>query len=127
MATIINHWRPDTCPCEFDYSWDSESDPNTRVHTLASATVCQYHSGISTPDALYIHVGIENTSKNRAEAALATAFGTGVAINLTYGSATGTGTNRPLQIHVPSAVASQVATVLATHTAVTLVINPSAL
>lgn len=63
----ITQWKPDTCECVISYSWDTESSPDTRVHTLHSvAHKCVHHDMHSNAQA-YEKVKEENTGKNKAE------------------------------------------------------------
>ncbi len=67
-------WRPDTCGCELEYTWDSESDPSTRVHTGSNiVTVCALHQGMDTATH-YSTVSEHNTRKNKIRAAIETNF-----------------------------------------------------
>ena len=60
-------WRPDTCSCIFEYTWDSTVKPELRTHTFRNIiNTCQEHSSIqSDADKINI-VRTENTRKNRA-------------------------------------------------------------
>lgn len=61
-------WRPDTCGCEIAYDWDSESDQNTRVHTVSRIVkACPAHQGMSK-DVHFPKVVEENQRKNKAHA-----------------------------------------------------------
>lgn len=57
-------WRPDTCDCELEYSWDDILDENTRTHTISKINkACSYHQ-IADKDKHYNIVLDENQRKN---------------------------------------------------------------
>lgn len=39
-------WRPDTCGCVLEYSWDPEVPEGKREHTLVKAEVCETHRAL---------------------------------------------------------------------------------
>lgn len=64
MATQITAWRPDTCECEIQFSWDDSIPSESRVHTLHSlVTKCAFHSALSDQSG-YDAVKDENIIKN---------------------------------------------------------------
>lgn len=58
-------WRPDTCGCEIEYSWDDTVAQEDRVHDLHSIKKCPIHQGDFDATA-YGKVKDENQSKNFA-------------------------------------------------------------
>ena len=59
-------WRPDTCDCEIDYEWDTESDPKTRVHTVKEMVkTCKHHEKLKSKEEKYNKVLDENQTKNK--------------------------------------------------------------
>lgn len=101
MSTATTHWRPDTCPCEIDYTWDTSVDPSLRVHVLATITACQFHNTIANPQSVYNQVIAENTRKNIVVEQGQVILGAAITPNtplppFTYGTAKGT--QRPLTI-----------------------------
>lgn len=62
-------WMPDTCRCCIDYSWDTDADQATRVHTLASVVKkCPDHSLLNDGQIFAILSG-ENNRKNKVRSA----------------------------------------------------------
>lgn len=48
MVIKTTRWTPDTCGCTIEYTWDSESSQETRVHTHARTLVnCPEHEMLS--------------------------------------------------------------------------------
>src|SRR3990167_5552023 len=61
----ITRWRPDTCECELEYSWDDIQSENTRVHTIANILkACPAHAGETNKGNHYSKVLGENQRKN---------------------------------------------------------------
>ena len=61
----ITHWRPDTCSCELEYSWDDTQNEDIRVHTIANILkVCPAHAGEVDKIQHYAKVLGENQRKN---------------------------------------------------------------
>lgn len=73
MAIHITRWRPDTCDCILEYSWDDSVSPDLRVHTPVSILKDSVHSVLSDTDA-HTAVFDENARKNRALGAALTNF-----------------------------------------------------
>ena len=67
----ITTWRPDTCECEIEYSWDDSLDENTRVHTAHKINkACSVHQTVADK---VLHYGIvleENQRKNKLYGAI---------------------------------------------------------
>lgn len=64
MAIRITTWRPDTCGCEIQYSWDDAVPQEEREHSLHQVTrACGMHAHLDHPE-VYEYVGDENTTKN---------------------------------------------------------------
>lgn len=88
MASTINFWSPDTCPCQIHYEWDTTSDPATRVYTYKTlgqaqaiadeitnregrarriqpdSVLCPAHAALGNTEAMYDAVRGENARKN---------------------------------------------------------------
>lgn len=58
-------WRPDTCDCEIEYTWDDTVAPEVRTHSAKTVKGCQHHSA-GDHLAKYNTVLAENQGKNRA-------------------------------------------------------------
>lgn len=57
-------WRPDTCDCQIEYSWDDQTSDQDRQHTLSRVVVsCPEHQGL-TAQQVYDSVLTENRAKN---------------------------------------------------------------
>jgi hypothetical protein len=62
----ITSWRPDTCGCEIQYSWDPNLEDN-RVHTPHEIVKkCSVHTDKNGVEELYNQVLGENVTKNKA-------------------------------------------------------------
>src|SRR3972149_6923169 len=58
-------WRPDTCECVLEYSWDDATSEASRAHSLARiVSSCPAHSLLAGAN-LYNAVVSENQQKNR--------------------------------------------------------------
>ncbi|MBU2009273.1 MAG: hypothetical protein KJ624_05510 [Chloroflexi bacterium] len=58
-------WRPDTCECVLEYSWDDATSEASRVHSLAKVVkLCPAHRLLGGVG-LYDEVVSENRRKNR--------------------------------------------------------------
>jgi hypothetical protein len=64
VAINVTRWRPDTCGCTLEYSWDSEDDPEARTHTPVRAEPCEAHAAHTKEDVCYEAVLAENQGKN---------------------------------------------------------------
>src|SRR5438128_1805862 len=63
----VTRWRPDTCDCVIEYSWDSESNEDERVHTYHdSHTTCDDHRTHHKKAKHFEVVQEENQRKNKA-------------------------------------------------------------
>jgi len=63
----ITRWRPDTCDCEIDYSWDTDDTKNEMTFTLEKfLKVCSAHSAEKDYNKLFEIVNDENKRKNFA-------------------------------------------------------------
>lgn len=67
MAIQTTLWRPDTCGCQFEYSWDDAVAENVRVHTPITVVArCARHNGfLSNMIAHFTQVTDENPRKNK--------------------------------------------------------------
>ena len=64
MVITITRWGPDTCGCVMDYSWDTASSPDTRVHTFSRVEKkCPEHTQL-TDSLAYDACLDENKRKN---------------------------------------------------------------
>ena len=109
MTIKTTKWRPDTCGCELEYTWDDSVSADQRTHTLLNVlNKCPDHSTLTNSD-VYSAIIDENPRKNIA---LTTALDNGPTslydvvngarqlkptITYTY-SWTGTAPNRVLRI-----------------------------
>lgn len=59
----ITQWKPDTCDCVIQLSWDDAVPVDSIVHTMASIKKCSIHDPLADADA-YAAVKDENTTKN---------------------------------------------------------------
>lgn len=63
----ITTWRPDTCDCVIEYTWDDEVPQNEIVQTIHKITeACQHHQGIVVQADHFDQVLKENQGKNIA-------------------------------------------------------------
>ena len=68
-------WRPDTCECVLEYSWDDATSEASRAHTLTKVVKsCPAHSLLAGVG-LYDAVVSENQRKNRTYAIAETQLG----------------------------------------------------
>lgn len=59
-------WKPDTCGCVLEYTWDDSVPEGQREHSPARVvTACEYHTGKNVKE-VFNKVKEENTGKNRA-------------------------------------------------------------
>lgn len=66
MAIKITTWRPDTCGCTVEYSWDDAVPLNLRVHTFSALPVkCSIHEPLADSD-VFGEINKENPLKNKA-------------------------------------------------------------
>lgn len=47
MTERVTRWRPDTCGCVLDYSWDDTLSDEDIVLTCVEATLCEEHADLS--------------------------------------------------------------------------------
>ena len=66
MTIKTTQWRPDTCDCIIEYSWDDTQSEDTRTHNLSKIVKsCSIHAG--NPDTtIWNTVMEENPRKNKA-------------------------------------------------------------
>ena len=70
MTIQTTRWRPDTCGCSVEYTWDDETSEDARVHTWSETIgVCPDHLGL-TGVSIYNAIKDENTRKNILRATL---------------------------------------------------------
>lgn len=79
MTQHITTWRPDTCECEVQYSWDDSVPAEERVHSLHKVVkACAEHPAdaheVGT-DMSQVHVHQKNTHKNFSIKKLGDALG----------------------------------------------------
>lgn len=66
MAIKITKWKPDTCDCVIEYSWDDSIAAEDREHNLHNIVdSCEDHSDV-TDEELFQSVVEENSLKNEA-------------------------------------------------------------
>ena len=59
-------WRPDTCDCIVEYTWDNETTEDNRVHTFKNVVRrCSAHDSVSHGKPVYDKVLSENDHKNK--------------------------------------------------------------
>lgn len=74
MAIKTTRWRPDTCACIVEFTWDDTSSEDNRAHTFDRAvSICPEHQGIPDTD-VYEALLAENQAKNRTLGAIMTAY-----------------------------------------------------
>lgn len=62
----ITRWSPDTCNCVIEYSWDTETSEDDRVHEFHRVVEqCEEHSEINKHQDVHDHVLAENQTKNK--------------------------------------------------------------
>ena len=67
MTIQTTRWKPDTCGCSVDYTWDDTTSEDARVHTFSEVIgVCPDHLGL-TGVSIYNAIKGENTRKNILE------------------------------------------------------------
>ncbi len=60
-----NEWKPDTCKCSIQYTWDDSVPVDQRVHTPTQILKeCPEHSGLGDVTPFYNAILSENTRKN---------------------------------------------------------------
>lgn len=58
-------WRPDTCKCVIEYSWNTDDPQETRTHSLSRiVSKCSAHQFL-TDGEVYVAVTDENPRKNK--------------------------------------------------------------
>jgi len=65
MTMQTTRWKPDTCGCTVEYTWDDTVPQETRTHQCKTVTRCPAHAHLDTLTS-YDEVGKENKSKNQA-------------------------------------------------------------
>jgi hypothetical protein len=65
MKMQKTRWRPDTCGCVLEYTWDSDLPQESRTHTVHSVAKCPAHSTLTIEEA-WGQVKDENETKNQA-------------------------------------------------------------
>jgi hypothetical protein len=117
MAIKTTRWRPDTCDCIVEYTWDDSLPLDQVTHTLDTVTrKCTYHENIPSDSEVWNCVKEENPRKNIAHQLLLDnspstvfdldtdgnrIFKKGISVNWTW---TGTAPNRLLTIVVTGIV-----------------------
>jgi hypothetical protein len=61
----VTRWKPDTCTCVIEYSWDTETPQDIREHVLSAMEACPIHVALGDA-AAYEAVLAENRTKNQA-------------------------------------------------------------
>lgn len=60
-------WRPDTCECVLEYSWDDSVSQNKREHINPVAVqTCEAHKALASHSAKYTAVSEESTNRQKA-------------------------------------------------------------
>ena len=60
-----NSWKPDTCGCKIEYTWDDAVPNENRIHTASDIKKgCPEHSGLLTPVDMLTTLVSENSRKN---------------------------------------------------------------
>lgn len=58
-------WRPDTCGCAIEYSWDSEADvSHIELSEFSMEETCPRHFGLVNAETIFEAVKTENQNKN---------------------------------------------------------------
>jgi hypothetical protein len=63
-------WRPDTCGCLIEYTWDTDAPAGAKIYTPTFCEPCRAHLQLATLDGRYAAVVAENTKKNTTIARL---------------------------------------------------------
>lgn len=67
MAKHVNRWRPDTCGCVIEFSFDDEADIETMTHEWEKTIkTCPEHFSITPGPTQYAVILEENQRKNVA-------------------------------------------------------------
>ena len=67
MTIKTTRWKPDTCGCILEYTWDDAVAQSSRTHTLSNfINRCSDHSSLANDTARYNAVMDENPRKNTA-------------------------------------------------------------
>lgn len=67
MTIHRTEYRPDTCTCIIEYSWDDTVPPSSRTHTLTNYILrCPEHSPLATDSERFNTIFEENPRKNIA-------------------------------------------------------------
>ena len=74
-SKVITTWRPDTCRCELNYSWDRHTSEDERIHTAESFTPCEAHKHHTDKHQHFAAVLEENQRKNQVVNLLAEKHG----------------------------------------------------
>lgn len=64
MAIRTTQWKPDTCGCVVQYTWDDSVAQEDRVHSLSTIQKCAFHQSQSDSTA-FASVNDENITKNQ--------------------------------------------------------------
>jgi hypothetical protein len=65
MALIVNRWKPDTCDCVIEYSWDDSQPAESREHIAREIVhACSAHPK-EEKTAHFSKILGENTNKNK--------------------------------------------------------------
>lgn len=67
MARQLTRWRPDTCGCVVDFSWDSESAEDGRVHVAEAIEPCELHPPSGDLQADFAAILAHNRANNAPE------------------------------------------------------------
>lgn len=70
MTIQITRWKPDTCECTIEYSWDDTVPQDQRAHALHRVvSKCKRHASFSDAE-VWRRITDENPRKNLAIAAI---------------------------------------------------------
>ena len=65
MTIHTTRWRPDTCSCIVEYTWDDEVPAEQRTHTVSNyIKTCDFHLQLPDNDQKWNTVKEENQRKN---------------------------------------------------------------
>ena len=86
MALQKTSWRPDTCGCEIEYTWDDTQAEDVRVHTPVKVVACSIHQSVGG-GVVGKHTAVvtENRKKNLTVGAIIQADNTLIPEDLSWG------------------------------------------
>ncbi len=63
MKIQRTRWKPDTCGCIVEYTWDSDLPEDKRVHTVHSVNTCKEHKLLTDPAEAFEVIKKKNLDK----------------------------------------------------------------